>query len=97
MDRSHQLVEEPLLKCDGSVYDMYGGGTWKGHVWPGIIILCWGLWWATNAFRAHFREGSNYKSRGWWRGLYAMEPLLKIIGPPIGILTELRLDHSEFL
>ncbi|CAL8468938.1 g8479 [Coccomyxa elongata] len=26
-----------------------------------------------------------------------MEPLLKVFGPPIGVLVELRLDHSEFL
>ncbi|BDA43063.1 probable transmembrane protein 45B at N-terminal half [Coccomyxa sp. Obi] len=49
------------------------------------------------AFRCHVREGSHYKSRAWWPGLYAIEPLLKIFGPPIGILVELRLDHSEFL
>lgn len=97
MDHSHGAPDAPLLRCDGSVYDMYGGGTWKGHVWPGVVFLFWGLWWAVRAFRCHVREGSHYRSKAWWPGMYAIEPLLKLFGPPIGVLVELRLDHSEFL
>ncbi len=97
MEHSHGASDAPLLRCDGSVYDMYGGGTWKGHVWPGIVFVFWGLWWAMCAFRCHVREGSQFRSRAWWPGLCAIEPLLKIFGPPIGVLVELRLDHSEFL
>ena len=94
---SHEDSDVTLFKCDGSKYDMYGGGTWKGHFWPGFIFLFWGFWWAMRAFRAHARDSSKYRSRAWWPGLYLIEPLLKIFGPPVGVLVELRFDHSEFL
>jgi hypothetical protein len=93
-------IEQPPLRCDGTVYDIQGGGTWKGHVWPGLIFVFWALWWAVQSFRAYLQgraDGSGYRSRAWWPGLYMLEPMLKIIGPPFGILIELRLDHTEFL
>lgn len=93
-------MEQPALNCDGSVYQMYGGGTWKGHVLPGLVFFVWALWWTVQIYRAHLlgiADGSGYRSRAWWPGLWHIEPLLKIFGPPLGILVELRLDHSEFL
>ena len=49
-------------------------------------------WW-----RGGKRDGSGYR-RAWWRGFWApVEPLLKVLGPPVGVLVELRLDHDRFL
>ena len=87
---------------------MMGGGTWKGHSVPGVVFVCWALWWAFQAFRSFIRntymhsdviraETLSYESRAWWRGFWGIEPVLKVFGPPVGILAELRLDHDSFL
>lgn len=35
-----------------------GGGTWIGHVGPGLVFLLWGLWWTVNMFLANFRQSA---------------------------------------
>ena len=87
--------------CDGSEYEMSGGGTWKGHVYPGVVFVCWALWWAFQAFRSYRISKAKrirYESTAiWWRAICGIEPVLKVVGPPIGVLVELRLDHDKFL
>lgn len=89
--------------CDGSLHELSGGGTWKGHVYPGIVFMCWALWWAIQAFRSYHvtkARGVSYHSRGWWRDFswtWGIEPVLKAIGPPIGVAVELWIDHDSFL
>ena len=86
--------------CQGSEDMFIGDGTWKGHFWPGLVFTCWALWWAWQSFACYHRgkrDGSGYVSRAWWQGCWSLEPLLKILGPPIGVLVELRLDHDRFL
>ena len=90
------LHATPLL-CDGEEFHMHQTGTWKGHFLPGLIFLAWGLWWAMRAFRMFHTSrlaGLQYQSRAWWSGCWCLEPILKIFGPPIGILIELWLDHD---
>ncbi len=93
------LHASPLL-CDGTEFQMHQTGTWKGHFLPGLIFLSWGIWWTVRAFRSFHTsrlEGLQYYSRAWWSGCWSAEPLLKIFGPPIGILIELWLDHDQLM
>ena len=93
------LHAAPLL-CNGTEFHMHQTGTWKGHFIPGVVFLGWGLWWAIRAFSTFHKSrlaGSPYQSRAWWSGCYFIEPILKILGPPIGILIELWLDHDQLV
>lgn len=90
--------------CDGSPLSLHGGGTWGGHFVPGLIFVSWGLWWMYHTFRLHILHrtyGDSFASQGWYTGLTwwcrYLEPFLKVFGGPVGILVELRLDHSYFL
>ncbi|KAK9813843.1 hypothetical protein WJX73_001440 [Symbiochloris irregularis] len=92
-------------ECDGTPMTLHGGGTWHGHVYPGIIFLGWGLWWTYHTFRLQLRSrqlgDAPFQSQPWYaaslRCLWAIEPVLKTFGAPFGILVELRLDHTSFL
>ena len=87
------------LLCDGTEIQN-GSGTWKGHFLPGLIFLVWGIWWAVRSFRTHQVArlvGLEYRSKGWYSGCWSAEPLFKVLGPPVGILTELWLDHDHIL
>ena len=77
---------------------MGGGGTWKGHMVPGVVFVCWALWWASQAFRSYLRRerSISYESKAWWRGFWCIEPVLKVFAG-FGVLVELRLDHDSFL
>ncbi len=93
------LHATPLL-CNGTEFHMHQTGTWKGHFIPGVIFLGWGLWWAVRAFRTFHKSrltGYRYQSKAWWTGCYSIEPMLKIFGPPVGILIELWLDHDQLV
>ncbi|KAL4520062.1 hypothetical protein Ndes2526B_g01391 [Nannochloris sp. 'desiccata'] len=93
------------LECDGSVAGMKGG-TWKGHVGPGILFIIWGSWWAYSVLsylvfssKHHRRPSQNYISKSWYpmpfRWLYYTEPILKIILPLFYVSVELYLDHPD--
>ena len=94
------LLHAAPLVCNGTEFHMHQTGTWKGHFSPGVVSLGWGLWWAVRAFRTFHKSrlaGCSYQSRAWWSGCYFIEPILKIFGPPIGILIELWLDHDQLV
>ncbi|KAK9832242.1 hypothetical protein WJX74_003973 [Apatococcus lobatus] len=90
-----------LTQCDGSLLLKHGSGTWKGHFWPGLVFVIWGLWITYNSFQRYFqsrRTAETYTSRSWyrlsvWNGF---EPWLKFLGPFAGVWIELFGDHSEY-
>lgn len=80
------------------------GGTYKGHFIPGVVFLVWGLFWALHTCSRHQRAdvtGQSTEALGWYDvsvpWLRALEPVLKVFGTPLGILVELRLDHTKWL
>jgi hypothetical protein len=84
--------------CDGNPVS-HSTGSWKGHVGPGVIFITWALhWWVSAVVLS--KKDRGHVSRGWYpplfRGLKALEPILKIFGPFFGLAMELRLDHSEW-
>ena len=90
--------------CNGTYLSLRGGGTFRGHLLPGLLFIFWGLWWTYHIFRSQLQRricGDSFLSQGWYPGLnrwtWALEPVLKVFGPPLGILVELRLDHPYFL
>lgn len=62
----------------------------------------WGAWWAYNVCLAVLKANHSrpYAAQPWFRmGLkrfYWMEPLLKIILPPLAVSVELYFDHTAF-
>ena len=91
--------------CYGDEYiPALSGGTYKGHFIPGMVFICWGLWWALQVSSRYQRAevmGQTAVALGWYDvsvpWLRTFEPLLKVFGPPLGILVELRLDHPKWL
>jgi hypothetical protein len=65
------------------------------------VFIVWGCWWAYAAAAAHlWRHGSQrgYRARSWYpvalRGLWFLEPALKLLLPVLGVSIELLLDHQ---
>ncbi len=86
-----------------------GGGTWIGHVGPGLVFVLWGLWWTVNMFLANFRQsvvgrlycsGSYYPSP--WRHARSVrcfkhwEAVTMVWGPIFMVWLELRGDHTTY-
>lgn len=72
-----------------------------GHVGPGVIFIVWGCWWAYAAAALHLWQHSSqrgYRARSWYplalRGLWFLEPALKLLLPVLGVSIELFLDHQ---
>ncbi|RMZ54046.1 hypothetical protein APUTEX25_002623 [Auxenochlorella protothecoides] len=88
-------------ECDGSL-DISRKGSWQGHILPGSVFVMWGAWWAYNVCLAVLKANHSrpYAAQPWFRmGLkrfYWMEPLLKIILPPLAVSVELYFDHTAF-
>ncbi len=62
----------------------------------------WGAWWAYNVCLAVLKANHSrpYAAQPWFRmclkRFYWMEPLLKIILPPLAVSVELYFDHTAF-
>jgi hypothetical protein len=86
--------------CDGTMVG-HGGGSWKGHVWPGTIFILWALHWWGRAVHLSKKTGKGHVARSWypgyWRCIRVLEPALKTFGPLLGLGMELRFDHTEWL
>lgn len=99
-------------RCDGTL-DPGGYGSWQGHMLPGLIFVIWGTWMAYGAFKLYLASSvvssgpkgravrKPYTARVWhkapWRSAALLEPIFKLVLVCLGLLTELRLDHSEYV
>ena len=87
------------------------GGTWIGHVGPGLLFLLWGLWWTVNIFLAHLRQSghalrkpfscSSYYPSPWIQGrLFGWtrhwEAVTLTWGPLFMVWLELKGDHQAY-
>lgn len=84
--------------CDGNPVS-HSTGSWKGHVWPGVIFIVWALhWWVSAVVLS--KKNRGHVSRTWYplfiKYLSYTEPILKVVGPFVGLALELRLDHNEW-
>lgn len=67
---------------------------------PGAVFCMWGAWWAYNVVGAWlFRSrAAPFRNRAWYplaaRGLWYLEPALKLAVPAVAVAAELLLDHN---
>lgn len=60
----------------------------------------WGAWWAYNVAAAWLlrSRAAPYRARSWYalavRGLWYLEPVLKLTVPVVMVSSELLLDHN---
>ena len=86
-----------------------GGGTWIGHVGPGLLFLLWGLWWTVNIFLSKFRQTASGKTQGCsgyypspWRHARSLrwvrhwEAITMVWGPFFMVWLELKGDHRSY-
>lgn len=94
---------------DCGIVLLNGGGTWIGHVGPGLVFLLWGLWWTANVFLTSFRQnaaGKPYSCRAYYsspwyharivRYLRHWEAITMIWGPLFMVWLELKGDHTAY-
>ena len=75
----------------------FAGGSWQGHMYPGIIFAAWGLHTAASAFLKYHGNCDRYQAHAWYRSRgWPVEPLLKVAAA-LGPLVELRLDHDKYV
>lgn len=99
------LATDP--KC-GTVL-LNGGGTWIGHVGPGLVFLLWSVWWTVDMFLANFRHtaagkpycSNSYNTSRWRHGqslrwLKHCEAVGMVCGPAFMVWLELKGDHSAY-
>lgn len=71
-----------------------------GHVYPGVIFILWGSWWAWNTVALYLWRSPRrpYRGRPWYpmplRALRYLEPALKLLVPLVAVNMELWLDHK---
>lgn len=71
-----------------------------GHVYPGIVFILWGSWWAWNTVVLYLWRSPRrpYRGRAWYplplRPLHYLEPALKLLVPLVAVNMELWLDHE---
>ena len=99
------LADDP----DCGIVHSNGGGTWIGHVGPGLVFLLWGLWWSANLLLTNFRQSAagipyccqSYYSLPWRHAqvplwLKHREALTMIWGPLVMVCIELKGDHLAY-
>lgn len=108
MDHHDAMVS---YACNGAIW--HGdGGSWIGHMLPGLIFLAWGAHTALASFTKYIIDPSSYHAASFWPFfgslllpmpsrtagtlLDLLEPALKVIGPPIAMLFELWLGHPQY-
>ncbi|KAL4448193.1 hypothetical protein ABPG75_005412 [Micractinium tetrahymenae] len=86
------------LLCDGT-HAEGAHGSWKGHVYPGVVFILWGSWWAWNTAALYLWRSPRrpYSGRPWYpmplRALRFLEPALKLLVPLVAMNMELWADH----
>ena len=70
-------------------------------MYPGIVFIIWGSWWAYSSASFYLWRSARRPYRGatWYplalRWLWYLEPVLKLLVPPVAVSMELWLDHVE--
>lgn len=101
-DLFEQFIDMPTWRCDGET-NMWDGGSWVGHLLPGLAFLVWATHWMIGVFHVYFESqvrNQPYHSRACYSlpGLPAswrIEAVLKILAAPIAISAELYLAHCS--
>ncbi|GAX80041.1 hypothetical protein CEUSTIGMA_g7480.t1 [Chlamydomonas eustigma] len=95
-----QFIDHPNWYCDGTP-NLFPGGNWLGHVFPGTLFILWASHWLLGFVR-HYHEGLQqglpYVSKAYYRVLWfperwPMEPIVKASLPALNIMLELWLAH----
>ncbi|GIL88175.1 hypothetical protein Vretimale_14091 [Volvox reticuliferus] len=88
-----------IWQCDGEPF-MHEGGSWFGHLGPGIVMFIWGLHWSQGAFRNYFisrrSKGQEYRAQTTytlWRFPAVSESVCKTFLPMIVMSVELYFAH----
>ncbi|GLC44826.1 hypothetical protein PLESTB_001209800 [Pleodorina starrii] len=88
-----------IWKCDGEPW-MKEGGSWIGHIAPGVVMMVWGLHWLQGAFRNYFNslrhKGQEFHAQTTytlWRFPATSEGVCKAFLPMVAVSVELYFAH----
>eukprot|EP01023_Acetabularia_acetabulum_P029395 TRINITY_DN27742_c0_g1_i7.p1 TRINITY_DN27742_c0_g1~~TRINITY_DN27742_c0_g1_i7.p1 ORF type:complete len:311 (+),score=36.25 TRINITY_DN27742_c0_g1_i7:184-1116(+) len=101
MDMQHSMP--PNTGCSGQEVE-HGGGSWEGHILPGILFFSWGVWILLNVLYNYVSvqfnpNNKSVKNRAWYPLKYKnfpLEPLLVILGTSLGIPSELVWSNTRY-
>jgi hypothetical protein len=95
-----QFIDHPNWYCDGTP-NLFPGGNWLGHVFPGTLFILWASHWLLGFVR-HYHEGLQgglpFVSKSchrvlWFPERWPIEPTVKAALPALNIVLELWLAH----
>ncbi|KXZ43715.1 hypothetical protein GPECTOR_82g249 [Gonium pectorale] len=88
-----------IWMCDGEPL-MTEGGSWIGHVLPGVVFILWGLHWMQGIYRNYFNsrrlKGQEYRAQtthSLWKLPPCSESVCKAFLPCLAISIELFFAH----
>lgn len=92
-------MDHTEYECDGSRFTGTGG-SYIGHVFPGMVFVIWSTHWMLSIFKSYFARGpENYRSRCWHKLFFLekdipLEPVVKVVFPLLAMVLELYLAHK---
>jgi len=96
-----EFTQHATWFCNGSA-NVFEGGNWIGHVFPGTLFIIWSAHWLLSFVRQYYEQLLNsepYTSRTCFRVLWfpkhwPLESAIKVSLPPLCMLLELWLAHK---